>query len=101
MQLAGFCFALFSLVFFLYKSMASTLFHASHLSLLCNGTDATSSPEGSTGLWYAVHDIQYIGLTDSKCTCYLKISEELIKLGTPTLKVQTKRESQSISYLFC
>ena len=47
-------------------------------------------------IWYTVH-----GLTNTKCTRYLKIHKKFIKLGTPTLKIQRRIKSQSISYLFC
>ena len=36
-------------------------------------------------IWYTIR-----GLTDAKCTWYLRILEKFIKLGTPTLKIWEK-----------
>ena len=81
--------------------MASTLFNASHLPLLCTRADADKDLQWGPQDYGIQYDMQYMALTDANCTWYLKIHEKFIKLGTPTLKIQRKRESQSISYLFC
>ena len=61
--------------------MAATLFHASHFQLLCTEADADQVLQKSR----QAYEIQYMytirGLTDAKCTWYLRILEKFIKLG--------------------